>query len=139
MSHPDVRYEKSDANVRTILACGIGLIFVGLVVQFATAWLFDAMKESVHHEDGLLATLAAKERTELPRDLARIPSPVLQQNEGADLQRIRKKEAQRLNSYGWIDKKTGIVHIPIAEAIRLLADPTSAEAHGIRVEIAPKK
>ena len=37
-----------------------------------------------------------------------------------------------LSSYGWVDRRRGIVRIPIDEAMRLLADPKTAEAHGIR-------
>ncbi len=36
----------------------------------------------------------------------------------AELDRLIHRERRRLNSYGWIDRKNGIVHIPIDEAIR---------------------
>ena len=139
MNHPDVRYEKSDANVGAILAFGVGLIIVGIVVQVTAAWLFDAFKEMARRDDAPLPTLAARNRTQLPRDLPKIPAPVLQQSEVADLERMRRAEDVRLNSYGWIDEQAGVVHIPIAEAMRLLADRKAAEAHGIRVDSAPKK
>ena len=56
----------------------------------------------------------------------------------ADLERLRHDEDVRLNGYGWVDKQAGVVHIPIAEAMRLLADPKTAQAHGMRVDM-PKK
>jgi hypothetical protein len=52
---------------------------------------------------------------------------------------LRREEDRRLKSYGWVDKQVGVVHIPIDEAMRLLADPKNAEAHGIRVDAAKKK
>ena len=115
-----------------IFAFGIGLVILGLVVQVTAAWLFDAFKESVRREDRPLPTLASQERSQLPRDLRKIPLPVLQQNEVADLERLRREEDRRLNSYGWVDAKAGVVHFPIAEAMRMLEDPKTAEAHGIR-------
>jgi mono/diheme cytochrome c family protein len=38
------------------------------------------------------------------------------------LQARREKEEARLNSYGWIDKEAGLVRIPIAQAMALVAE-----------------
>jgi len=51
---------------------------------------------------------------------------------------LRRAEDRRLSNYGWVDRKTGVVHIPIEEAMRQLADPDVAKVHGIRVELDPK-
>jgi hypothetical protein len=139
MQHPDVRYEKSDAKVGTILACGIGLAVIGLIVQLAAAWLFDVFQAKMRREDAPLPTLAAQDRVQLPRDLGKIPPPLLQQYEPVDLERLRREEDRQLNGYGWVDEKAGVVHIPIAEVMRLLADPKTADAHGIRVDNAAKQ
>jgi hypothetical protein len=37
------------------------------------------------------------------------------------LQQLREAESAKLNSYGWIDKSTGVVRIPIDRAMDLLA------------------
>jgi hypothetical protein len=135
----DVRYEKSDANVAAIFAFAIGLGLVILLVQVGVAWLFAACKEDVRREDVPLTALAAKGRTQLPRDLPKIAAPRLQQEESADLKRLRDREEIHLKAYGWIDAEVGVVHIPIAEAMRRLADPKTAERYGIRIEAAKKK
>jgi hypothetical protein len=49
------------------------------------------------------------------------PGPRLQTNPEAELQEFRAEEEKRLNTYGWIDKRKGIVHIPIEEAMKKLA------------------
>jgi hypothetical protein len=49
------------------------------------------------------------------------PGPRLETNPQAELQRFRAEEEKRLNTYGWIDKQKGIVHIPIDEAMKKLA------------------
>ena len=49
-----------------------------------------------------------------------------------ELQQMRAAEDQILNSYGWVDQKKGVVRVPIARAIDLLAQrglPMRA-AHG---------
>lgn len=51
----------------------------------------------------------------------RPPGPRLQTDAEADLQKFRADEERRLNSYYWIDKKKGTVHIPIEKAMEKLA------------------
>jgi hypothetical protein len=72
-------------------------------------------------------------RCVLPRDLDKIPPPRLQESEPVDLVKLRQAEDFLLNRYGWIDRDKGIVHIPVEEAMRLLADPKAQDANGIRV------
>jgi hypothetical protein len=138
-SHAGVRYEKSDVRFGGIVAFGVSLLLLGLVVHVSLALMFDELGDRARRDDPPLPALAAKERPKLPRDLTRIPPPVLQQDEIADLKRLRDAEDRRLDGYGWVNAKTGLVHIPIAEAMRLLADPKFAEAHGIRWEAVTKK
>lgn len=138
-THLDVRYEKRDANVGAILACGAGLALGILIVALVCAAMFDAFKARMARADMALPALAASERPQLPRDLGRIPGPVLQQDETVDLGRLRRSEDRQLNGYGWVDAKAGVVHIPIAEALRLLADPKMAAARGVRVDDPLKK
>lgn len=46
------------------------------------------------------------------------PGPRLQTNPAADLARFRADEQKRLDTYYWADRQQGIVHIPIAEAMK---------------------
>jgi hypothetical protein len=137
-AHPEVRYEKSDARVGAVIAFGILLAVLGLIVQASAGWLFESLKEREHRKYQPLPALAAKERAQLPRDLDKIPQPRLQEAEPLDLTKLRQAEDSLLNRYGWIDRDKGIVHIPIAEAMRLLAHPETQDAKGIRVR-SPKE
>ena len=49
------------------------------------------------------------------------PAPTLQRTPVLDLQRFHAAEDDILNSYSWIDRSHGIVHVPIDVAIDLLA------------------
>ncbi len=51
----------------------------------------------------------------------RPPEPRLEETPVADLRKIREAEETKLNSYGWIDREHGVVRIPIARAMELLA------------------
>jgi hypothetical protein len=135
--HPEVRYEKSDANIGAVLAFGAGLVVLGIIVHVAAGWLLASFKKSADRQYPPLPALAAKERPQLPQDLGKIPQPRLQQSQTVDLKELRHAEDAHLASYGWVDPKAGIVRIPITEAMRLLADPKTAEARGIRVQQPP--
>jgi hypothetical protein len=37
------------------------------------------------------------------------------------LQQVRKDTAEKANSYGWVDQKAGVVHLPIQRAMELTA------------------
>jgi hypothetical protein len=106
-----------------------------LLVQVASAYLFDVFKAQVDRKDSPLPAMTFQERVHMPADIRRIPPPVLQEDEAMDFQRVREQEDRRLKSYGWVDAKSGVVHIPIGEAMRLLADRKTAEAHNIRVKL----
>ena len=53
--------------------------------------------------------------------LPSFPRPELQASPREDMEKFYAQEMQRLNSTGWIDKGRGVVHIPIADAMRLTA------------------
>ena len=131
--HPEVRYEKSDAWLGGVIAFGIMLVLLGLLVQASAAWLFDDLKASDARKYQASPSLAAQERRHLPSDLDKIPPPRLQSSEPLDLRKLRETEEALLHSYGWVDRKQGIVRIPIDEALNLLADPQTAASKGIRI------
>ncbi len=51
----------------------------------------------------------------------RFPKPTLQPDDVADMNKFRADEAAVLNSYGWVDRNAGVVHIPVDEAIKAVA------------------
>src|SRR4051812_45800856 len=94
-AHPDPGlgpgYETRDANVAGLLTFGVGLIVFCVVIQLA-----------------LLAFYYLFER-ERPGEV-RLSA---QDNLYTQLRTLRKNEATALENYGWVDRKTGIVRIPI--------------------------
>ena len=123
--NPRVDHEDRDVNVRGILTFLAVLVVGGLVVHVALWWLqaFFVQRESSAKPP--LPSPAAEERLRLPRDLDKVPAPRLQISEARDLEELRARENARLQGYGWVDAKTGTVHIPIDRAMDLLTDPQS--------------
>ncbi|HEY6863542.1 MAG TPA: hypothetical protein VI319_06540, partial [Burkholderiales bacterium] len=51
----------------------------------------------------------------------RVDGPVLQTAAGAELEAFRAEKRERLESYGWSDRRAGRAHIPIERAMALEA------------------
>ncbi len=73
------------------------------------------MAERTAKTDAPVSPLAAT----LPKEP---PEPRLQQTPGAALVRMHENEKVALESYGWVDKNSGVVHIPIDRAMDLVLE-----------------
>jgi hypothetical protein len=124
-SHDDnveVRHEHSDVNVRGILWFVVGLTVSAIVIHIAVWGLFEVFARRASQADPSPAPLAV-------RELSAPPEPRLQglpwQQEWTtprqELTAYRDSELRKLQSYGWIDRNTGVVHIPIDRAIEIMA------------------
>jgi hypothetical protein len=65
-------------------------------------------------------------------DVSQIPpAPRLEEHPAIEIQQLRAQEDHILSTYGWTDKKTGVVRIPIDRAMELQLQrgfPTRKEA-----------
>ncbi len=108
-------HERRDLPTRGILVFGIALIIMmGLVLVVATATniLFLGHLPAAPFPPTNLQNAPIPP---LP------PEPRLEAEPGAQLQQLRSEEDKLLHSYGWVDQKAGIVHIPIDRAMDILA------------------
>lgn len=113
--------EGSDANVRDVIFSGLGVAAVTLVICLLMLGLFRFLAGS--RETAAPANPLAG--SQIP------PEPRLEVQPWEQLKRLRAHEDEVLNSYGWVDKSKGIVHIPIGRAIDIVAQqglPTRQEA-----------
>jgi hypothetical protein len=131
--HADVSYDRSEMSLKPAVVGGIAVIVLCLLAYGISLLTFDGLKASAARSDPGLSTLA-RERPKLPQGIDEIPTPRLEVDEIKALKEQLDRDEKRLIGYGWTDAKKGTVHIPIAEAMRLLADPETAKAKGIRVE-----
>lgn len=115
VENTDVSYEKRDVNPRAILYVGISIIISAVILHFALLWLFDLFNAREAHKGKPPATLVNTKRQQPP-------APRLQTDAPADLQEMRVHEKALLESYGWVDRGQGIVHIPVERAIDLLIE-----------------
>jgi hypothetical protein len=100
----NVRHEASDWRVGIVGLVLLGIFVFLVIAPLVLMWAFP---HSLRDVDRRLAVAP--------------PAPRLQTNPAQDLAKFRADEDKRLNSYYWIDKQKGIVHIPIEQAMRKLA------------------
>jgi hypothetical protein len=107
-------YETTDANARTIVYYTIGL-FVTIAVAMV-------LMGALYYGLGKMPADLDREPTSMEMERMLPPTPRLQYNQQLDLADLRKREGDRLNSYGWVMKQSGTVHIPIDRAIDLVSE-----------------
>ncbi len=104
-SNPATAYEPSDWDVGPVALVYAGLLALLVICCFV---LIAAYPTSLPDVDRSLRSAP--------------PGPRLQTNPGEDLQRFRAEEQKRLESYYWIDRQHGVVHIPIEQAMKKLVE-----------------
>ncbi|MGA7263295.1 MAG: hypothetical protein WBX30_20720 [Stellaceae bacterium] len=103
--NPKTAYEESDWPLGTI-----GLVLLGTLIFLVIAPL-------------VLIGAFPRAVSDVSRALTVEPlQPRLQTDPSEDLEKFLVDEDKRLNTYYWIDKKKGIVHIPIEQAMQELTE-----------------
>jgi len=107
-------HERNDANVRTILGVAAGLIGLAALIQVVLYF----------HMEGLWRL--RQRALPAPSPVAGVlpsepPAPRLETAPALDLRTLRTAEDAQLHGYGWIDRRAGVVHIPIERALDLVA------------------
>lgn len=106
--------EQRSQKAVTALVAILAMIVAGLLVHFAVVGLWNTFeKESKAADAAKAPALTAPDR--LP------PEPRLQPDPVSDLHRLRQAEDDVMETYDWVDKDKGIVRIPVARAMNLLA------------------
>ncbi len=101
----DATRETSDVSERFVWGAFALLLGSLVAVVLLVLWIFPS---------------SLPDRTLRP-PLPAYPAPQLQPSPRADMQAFYAEEMQRLNGTGWVDRAHGVVHIPIARAMRDIA------------------
>jgi hypothetical protein len=101
-------HEHTDIPVKTIGKFMLAMGISGVLIVLVLGGLWNLFQRAIP-EEARVPSWAG------PRELP--PAPRLQIAPTADLTEYRQKELERLNSYGWVDRSAGKVHIPIDQAI----------------------
>jgi hypothetical protein len=100
-------------GVATVISAGI---------VYGTFWYLERQEATASRAAQVFPLAAGQQRTP--------PGPNLQTQPFKDIYLLRQGEQEKLTTYAWIDKSTGTVRMPIADAMRVLEQrglPTRAE------------
>lgn len=127
--HPDKNgagYEVQDADIREVILTGVGLAVGTLIVCLVMWGLFNLLKTQQSKKGAPTVNLMAPQ-AHFP------PEPRLQVNAPAELEQFHEQEDKILDTYGWVDKNAGTVHLPIDKAMDIMAQkgfPTRPAGQG---------
>ena len=130
---PGSTYEHTDAQVEPMVRFAIWLVVTAIIVHVGLAamyWLL--IRESTERVDIQRFPLAVNAPPRLPAE------PRLQQFPRNELYDFRMKEEAELHSYGWVDKNSGTVHIPIEDAMRLMLERGALTTRPVDASKAPE-
>jgi hypothetical protein len=125
---PRLGHETTDVNVWAVGKFAIALVVVCLI---SIVLLWGLLKYFQSEQATSMATTV--EPTKL------FPQPRLQRTPVLDLRAIRAEEDKVLDSYAWVDQKQGVVRIPVALAIDVLAKRGLPAVAPVGAKEAPKK
>ena len=106
-------HEHTDANVWMIVQFALWLFVSAVLVHIGMFFMFRLFADQREAKAPAEFPLAAGQEHRLPA------GPRLQRFPANEIYEFRSGENDRLNSYGWVDRKAGTVHIPITDAMRL--------------------
>lgn len=113
MAEQDPDFETRDLPPGGILLFAVGLLVVlgmfFLAMRLSIDWVWPLANTSVD-DSGYFVNALQPAR-----------GPNLEPNPQTGLERVMYEERTELNSYDWVDRKHGVVHIPIARAMDLIA------------------
>lgn len=99
------RHERRDVRFVYIAAGAAWVALVLAIVLLSAWWMFPSTMTDQY--------------VALP--LPGFASPQLQSSPAADLARFKQQKLQALNGTYWLDRAHGVVHLPIADAMRKVA------------------
>ena len=108
-------HEQRDASVRWIMGIVVFLLLSVILIQIILGGYLGLLKHKPTPTDNW-------QQVARPQGAGRPlpPEPRLQISPPADLQVFRRREEAELHSYGWVNRTSGIVRIPIERAMDLV-------------------
>ena len=97
-------------------------VLISVVIVYGTFWFFEGRARTA--DQALQRYPLAVGQTRQP------PAPNLQTQPFKDVYLLRHSEAERLGSYGWVDKEGGVARIPIDRAMALTLNRLPARPDG---------
>ena len=127
--HPshETEFEHEDLGTRGIYAFMIGLVVSGVVIYFIIVGMYSFLdkyeRSQMTTASPLVTSSGAMTRVMTQDEVDKLfkenGAPMLENNERGQFRDFLMDQEGQLNSYGWVDEKSGVAHIPIERAMEL--------------------
>src|SRR5262245_1610772 len=111
-----VAAEPDRVSMKVVVGFGVILIVVGAIAMGLMALLFKGLERGAVRTDEAEVSAAG---LQAPQDKIP-PAPRLQVYPVRHWKDFQAAEESRLSSYGWMDRSSGVVHIPIERAMEIV-------------------
>ena len=101
---PTAQHEPKDISFRALALGGIAVLVCLVLALGAARWIYGGSDKTLRFQPP-----------------SSYPSPTLQDDPVADMNRFRSEQLQQLNGIYWLDKASGTVHLPIEDAMHIIA------------------
>lgn len=108
-------HEERDFNLRGVVIFAVGLALLCVLSGVAVLAVFRYLDNRLVQAETPVSPVMLP-AGQLP------PEPQLLTDEPASLAAFRKEQDERIATYGWVDKQTGVVRIPIERAKKLILE-----------------
>ena|ERR1700690_280061 len=138
----ETEYEHEDLGSRGVFVFLAALVFSGIAIYFIIVVMYSFLDKYEHSQMTTASPLVTSTdmesrvvtQADMDKDFKENGSPMLETNERGQFRDFLMNQENQLNSYGWVDEKAGVAHIPIDRAMDLMVDkvpvysPTGATA-----------
>ena len=114
---PGAKYEHTDIDVSVGYKFGLWLtisMLISIGIVTGAFYFFEGQ--------GKAANAAAQKYPLAVGQRKEPPAPNLQNQPFKDIYMLRQGEAERLGSYGWVDKEGGVARLPIDRAMEVMLE-----------------
>jgi hypothetical protein len=114
---PGAQYEHTDIDTSIGYKFALWLavaMLISAAIVYGTFWFFEGQTRASDAATQQYPLAVGQEHAP--------PAPNLQMQPFKDVYLLRQSEAEKLGSYGWVDKEGGIARIPIERAMELTVE-----------------
>ena len=114
-------YIQDDIEGRPFFWFAVGFVVFSILSVLVVYWVY--MGLSSHHDRNQADVPTRVAVTEVAP-----PGPQLQADPVADMVAMRAEQTALLESYGWVDRETGVVRLPIDRAMAITLERSLVQA-----------
>jgi len=104
-------HEIRDAKIEPLILIAAGLAITVAIVGVLIYGIFQYL--GAHPAASVQANPMSAGNAQIP------PAPRIEEHPAIEIQQLHAEEEHTLSTYGWVDKKAGVVRIPIDRAMEL--------------------